>query len=495
MKFQIQFSGNNLNKFRSFINMCNKVFNKSGIIMTFIKDSKIRVCPDPFNISQKFEPQNCTEESLKLYKYIILLEYLLIPPTENSQKNSTFNFLEIITTNKDDNHKVNPDFENKVLSFRIAREQLKNLSDLLQNDFYYAVKLIIKATGIPEFKQKTEEAKNYRSYLTLYDKEKNSITSGILFKPLKNPYIINDYEDDYEIEDGENKKLGKFLFSDKIKTKVIKKFAAIGLQNFNKLMDLYLYKDEDKRDKTLKSFLYFTYLRNSVYFAKYINNEEKNLNPEEFKNIYKIQVSSELLTKALKNFGISANNPDYISVWTKGIVFKTYYQSRYNFDEINAENPELNSENEDDIKFMIVKAFYILEKNPEILSFEGTNIDDTNEKKKYLMNLIENNVDDKHEELNKSLELNDIDDGVVFRGNNSFMDEDEDEKNNDDDDEEEDISEIINKKKKRKNKKISQKDNGNNESNLDLDENNDDDRNDKIKEKKSNKAKGKKRKK
>ena len=76
MKFQIQFSGNNLNKFRSFINMCNKVFNKSGIIMTFIKDSKIRVCPDPFNISQKFEPQNCTEESLKLYKYIILLEYL-----------------------------------------------------------------------------------------------------------------------------------------------------------------------------------------------------------------------------------------------------------------------------------------------------------------------------------------------------------------------------------------------------------------------------------
>ena len=357
---------------------------------------------------------------------------------------------------------------------------------LLQYDFSSAEQITIKATEIPGFIKNTEEAKNYNGYLILYGTDKNSMTSGILFKPMTKPYLINDYEDDYEIEDGENKMLGKFLFSDTIKTKLIKKFAAIRNQNFNKLMDLYLYKDDDKKDKTIKSFLYFTFFGNSVYFGKYINNEEKNLSPEDFKNIYKIQISSEILTKTLKNFGIIANNPDYISVWTKGIVFKTYYQTRNNFDENNAENNEQNSENEGDIKYMIVKAFYILEKNPEILAFEGINIEDSYEKKKFIENLIENNVDDKHEELNKSLELNDIDDGVVFRGNNSFMDEDEDEKNNDDDEEEEDISEIIKKKKKQKNKKINEK--NNNDSDLDLDVICDDKRKDINKEKKSNNA-------
>ena len=117
MKFLIQFSGNNLNKFRSFIYLCYRVFTKSGIIMTIIKDSKIRVCPDPYNISDKFEHQNCSGKSLDLYKYVILLEYLLIPSKENSQKNSTFDNLILTTTKKADNSKINSDLKDRVLSF------------------------------------------------------------------------------------------------------------------------------------------------------------------------------------------------------------------------------------------------------------------------------------------------------------------------------------------------------------------------------------------
>ena len=59
-------------------------------------------------------------------------------------------------------------------------------------------------------------------------------------------------------------------------------------------------------------------------------------------------------------------------------------------------------------------------------------------------------MDDKHEELNKSLDLSDIDDGVIFRRNNSLMDEDEDE-----DEDNIDNIEIINKKTEEKKKKKS----------------------------------------
>jgi hypothetical protein len=54
MKFKIEFSGNNLLKFRSFIRMCNKIFTKTGIVMTIVKNEHIRVAADPFNITDKF---------------------------------------------------------------------------------------------------------------------------------------------------------------------------------------------------------------------------------------------------------------------------------------------------------------------------------------------------------------------------------------------------------------------------------------------------------
>ena len=490
MKFLIEFSGNNLIKFRSFIRMCYKVFTKSGIIMTIIKNLNIRVAPDPFNISNKFHHELCATESLNLYKYSIFIEYPLIPANDNSQKNSTFNKLELKTTkNENNSNAINSDQENRVLSFRISNDELKKLNELLQTNFISADQITLKADKISEFLKIKLEAQNYtNACLTIFDKQTNSTKSVILFKPMRKPYLIIDYEDDDEMEDGENKLLGKFIYSNIIRTRIIKKFGTLVQKNFNKIINLYLYKVNDTKEKNIKSYLLFSYLSNCIYLGKYIQNEENNINPEEYKNIYKIQINSDLLIRILRNFNNDMNNPDYISVWSKGVVFKTYYRLRYNFDDNEnnqGENNEQNFENEDennedDRSYMIIKAFNIFEKNTEVLTFEGINIDDGYEKKKYILNLIENNVDDKHEELNKSLELSDIEGGDIFRGNNSFMDEEEDENINED--EEEDIGEIIKKKKKKKmKKKLSENNDDENLDNISEDNNNE-----KSKEKKSN---------
>ena len=64
MKFYIEFSGYNLIKFCDFIYMCNKIFTKTGIIMTIIEDSKIRIAPDPYKILDTFQQNTCTIDSI-----------------------------------------------------------------------------------------------------------------------------------------------------------------------------------------------------------------------------------------------------------------------------------------------------------------------------------------------------------------------------------------------------------------------------------------------
>ncbi len=463
MKFIIEFSGNNLIKFRHFIYKCNKIFTKTGIIMTVIEDSKIRVAPDPYNISDRFQHDTCATDSIKIYKYAIFVEYPLIKANENSQKNATYNKLELKIT-KRDNPNINIiESEDKVLSFRITLDQLKKLNELLQGSFSTSETIILKAEKLDELTNTTNNKLKEQNYskacLSISNNQKNSTKSIILFKILKRHYIITDYEDDVEIEDGENQLLEKFIYSGKVMTKKTKKFAMLAQKNFNKFINLYLYKENDKKEKTIKNHLFFSYLSNYIYYGKYIHNEK--IDPEEFKIIYKIQINSEVLTKVLRNFNSDPNNPDYLSVYSKGLVFKTNYKLRYNFDDKeknNGENNIHNSQNEDesieeDREYMKIKAIIIFDKNTEMLNFEGINLDDGWEKKKYVLNIIENDIDDKHEELNMSLDLSDVDDEVVYRRNNSLIDEDEDDNNNED--EEENISEIINKKKEEKKKRKS----------------------------------------
>lgn len=444
MKFQIEFSSTNLLKFRLFIKMCCKTFSKSGIIMTITDGEHIRVVADPFNISDQFNRDFCITKSIELYKNYIFIEYPLIPMNNNSAKNSTFNTL-IIRISKDED-------SDKILTFRLDHEQLEKLNDLLQTNFLSSDQITIKACPTPDFIKK-KVINCSKCYLTIFDNSKNSTKSGILFKSLKKPYIINDYED--EMENGENKLLGKYLFSSIIRTKIIKRFALLASKNSNKNMNLYLYKENDLKEGNIKSFLYFSYFSNSFYIGRYVHNDEKS-DEDQFKNIHKIPISSDILLKILKNFNDDINNPDFISVWTKGFVFKTNFTLKYE-DENNEQNNYEENENlilneianeVENRSYMLIKAFKIFEKEAEILKFENLNGEDGLEKRKYILNMIENNVDEKHDdELNKSLDLSDIEDGDIFRGNNSLMNED---------DEEEEIEEEIddkNKKRKNKNKK------------------------------------------
>ena len=412
MKFQIEFSSTNLLKFRLFIKMCCKTFSKSGIIMTITDGEHIRVVADPFNISDQFNRDYCITKTIDLYKNYIFIEYPLIPMHNNSVKNSTFNTL-IIRISKDENL-------DKILTFRLDHEQLEKLNDLLQTNFLASDQITIKACPTPDFIKK-KVINCSKCYLTIFDNSKNSTKSGILFKSLKKPYIINDYEDD--MENGENKLLGKYLFSSIIRTKIIKRFALLASKNSNKNMNLYLYKENDLKEGNVKSFLYFSYFSNSFYIGRYVHNDEKN-DEDQFKNIYKIPISSDILIKILKNFNDDINNPDFISVWTKGFVFKTNFTLKYEGENNEQNNLEENENqilneienDEENRSYMLIKAFKIFDKEAEILKFEGLNSEDGLEKRKYILNLIENNVDEKHDdELNKSLDLSDIEDGVIYR--------------------------------------------------------------------------------
>ena len=465
MKFLIEFSSNNLIKFRSFIRMCSRIFSKSGIVMTITKNEQIRVVPDPFNISDQFQHDYCSTKSLEIYKNSIFVEYPLISSLNSSKKNSTYDKLELKTTKKEQNSKFDAQYENRVLSFRITREELTKLNELLSTNFESSEQLSLKVTSIPDFVKNKIEHQNYtKAYLTIYDKPTNSTKSGILLKPLKKPYEISDYEDDMDNE--ENKLLGKFLYGNIIKTKIIKKFGLLASKNLNKIINFYIYKEKDLKENNVKSYLFLAYLSNNIYLGRYIQNDENNEDQEEFKNIYKIQINSDLLIKILKNFNNDINNPDYISVWTKGLVFKTDFTLTNNFEDVEnnnnnffnneGENSESNgNENmEDNRSYMLIKSFSILEKDAVIIENE---IDEEGEgggsqKKKFILNLIDNNMDDKHEELNKSLDLTDIDGGVVYRGNNSFMDENENEDDIQDDDEDDKKVKINKKKNQNKNK-------------------------------------------
>ena len=464
--------------------------------MTITKNENIRVVADPFNISDKFQHDLSITKSIEIYQNFIFTEYALFPSSNDSQKNSTYDKIEIKTTKKDNNLNMDANDENRILSFRITKDELNKLNELLFTNFESSEHLIIKATSIPDFMKNKSEAKNYtNSFLSIFDKSSNSTKSGILFKPLKKPFKIRDYED--EMDNDDNELLGKFLYSNIIKTKIIRKFASLSSKNINKILNLFFYKEKDLKENNVKSYLFFVYLGFNIILGKYIQNDENNENPIEFKKIYKIQINSEILMKILKNFNNDINNPDYISVWTKGLVFKTNFTLRNSYEEPEnnnnnnsfyneGENLELNDNQMNESKsYMIIKAFHLFEKDAEIIDcdLEEEGGEEGIEKKKFVLNLIENNVDDKHEELNKSLELNDYDDRTLFRGNNSFMDENEEENeddirdNNDDEDEDNKKEKNLKKEKYNRNKKKSNsknKEKKRNLKNIDEDEENKD---------------------
>ena len=438
----MEFSGNTIIKFCDFIYMCNKIFKKTGVIMTLREDSNIRVAPDPYDIQHSsFNHNECAVDSIKAYKHLTFVEYPLIKASENSSKNATYNKLELEIANLNligNGNKIEHKNEDKLVSFRIELKQLKDLNDKLQDFFLNRETITLKAEPLGK------SDKGYpNACLSLISKtQKDSLKSFIYFKPIKKYYKITDYEDEVETQNGENQLLGKYLSSCTANTMQMKKFLMLTRDNFCKLINLYLYKENDKKEKTIKSHLFFSYLSNYLYFGEYINNEK--IDSEEFEIIYNIKVNAEMLIKILENFNYNPNNLDYISVYSKGLIFKANFKEKN-----NEENKIQNSQNDENIEekrdYMIVKTLYLLDRNIEILNFKGIDIDDGWAKKKYVLKIIKNDIDEKHEELNNnSFDSNYIDDEV----NNSLIDEDEDE-------DEEDISEIIEKKMEEKKKRKS----------------------------------------
>ena len=272
-------------------------------------------------------------------------------------------------------------------------------------------------------------------------------------------------------------------------TKIIKKLACQANKSFNKTIYLYFYKENDLNENNIKSYFFLSNYPHYLNFGKYIQ-EEKN--EEEYKYIHKIQTNSEVLTKILKNFSSDINNPDFISVWTKGLVIKTNFVLKLNYNEVennnenNNENQNSQNENDQDEEsksYMQIKAFMFFDNIAKNIIFEGIDINDGKAKKNFIVNLIQNNVDENHNELNKSIELSDKE-GVVWRGNNNLMDEEEDDdddyKNNEDNindiskDNDDEDNEIQEKKEKVNIKKKKVKE----EINEDNDKNNSDDDND-----------------
>ena len=491
MKFLIEFSQINLIKFRAFIRLCNKTFTKTGIIMTITKNDNIKVAADPFGINEKFQPDYCETKAIEIYKYLIFIEYPLVSSLEFGFKNSTYNKLELRVTKKDQNNNnnlLNQDnntCQEDILTFRISKEELNKLSELLHTNFQSSEQLTVKATPIPEFMKNTEEVQNYSGFLSIFDKPTNSIKSGILFKPIKKFYKINDYEDIMEndsiFENVVNQNLGNYLFGGLMKTKFFKKFCGLACKNFNKMLNVYNYKEREIEQKCDKNYLIISYLYNSFTLGNLINHSS-NLNKtndnksDDFNYIYKISINSELLLKMLKNFYNDSNNPDFIGLWSRGLVMKTNFTIQYNFenlennnnnnffddDEKTNEQNENNENEEESLKYMGIKAIIFFENEAEIIEYKNENNEQNNmEKKKFVMNLIKNSIDDNHEELNKSLDLtlDDIGGKDNLRGNDNLLfDEDENENENNEGDyndisNEDDKSEDEDNNKKKKKKK------------------------------------------
>ena len=442
MKFLIEFSKRNLVKFRSFIKLCNKTFSKSGIIMTIKKNINIRVAPDPISISDKFERDYIITKTLELYKYQIYMEYTLVPSSPNSFINSTYNRLELKMTKNDDVNSNDNYYNNEIVTLRISRDQFNKLNELLQTNFISSEKLTIKAIHIPDFLKNTKEVANYNNaYLSIFDNSANSIKSGILFKPIKKPYEISDYEDEeydnnisYNNNDN-NENLGNLLYSNPIKTKFLKKFCSSVSKNFKKILNFYIFKEKDLKNNCIKQYLVISYLNNSITFGNLYNFDNYN-NDEDLEKIYKFTINSELLNKQLKNCINDSNNPDYISIYENGLILKTNVYMNNEFDEEeNIQNDlengaeEKEEKNEEIIPYMRIRMFNYFNLEKEIITYKE---DENSNKdiKKFVMNLIQNNIDDKHEELNKSLDLNDIGGEVeIYREDNLSLDEENDNEN------------------------------------------------------------------
>ena len=221
MKFKIIFDYKNIRKFSDYIKQCKKIFDKTGILMTFFNNEYIQVTADPFNISDVLDKLNYENEVIKIYGSQSVLEY-------NLEEENSYKSLEI-KIHKNINNEIN-EYEN-IITFRIAKDQLKKLNKILHDFFINSEKLIIEATKEIPQKIKEQIGDVYsNTYLSINDGKSQNV---ILFKPQKHPMIK--YFDNLN---SKNEEENIFTENHSIEPKKLKKFLYLFC---SKILDCYYY--------------------------------------------------------------------------------------------------------------------------------------------------------------------------------------------------------------------------------------------------------------
>ena len=403
--------------------------------MTIENGIRIRVTSDPFSISDKFILNEFEKNSMDIYKKLTFIEYPLIS-IKQSEKDSTYDSIELKTREKNNNDTEKNQGEvpnNNIITFRISNEQLNEFNNLMENVFILSNELIIKATKLPDLFKKGESINYSSAYLSIFDKSKNNIKGGILFKLLKENVRIIDYEDDWVGYNNKNKnstKLGTYLYHSPMKSKLLKKFCNMASHTFGKNINIYTFKERDPNEKYDKNHLIISFLNNSFFVGCFINNNKYITDPnssiylEQLKNIYKIRINSDILINLLKNFVNDPKNPDYMSVWTKGLVMKTNYimeNDDENIENINQNKGEDLSKQENPT--IILKSLIYYPNEINIINYDEIENENNLSKKEYILNIIENNINESHEELNTCFDcsLDDIDSNDISNDEISFL--------------------------------------------------------------------------
>ena len=371
MRFKIVFDYTNIRKFSDYIKQCKKIFDKTGILMTFFNDEYIQVVADPFNISDILDKLNYENEVIRIYGSQSVLEY-------NLEKEKSYKSLEI-KTRKNENSQINE--YGDIITFRIANDQLKKLNKILHDFFINSEILEIEATKDIPKKIKDEVGDIYsNTYLSINDGKSQN---GILFKPQKHPmikYIDNLNNTNIKNEEEEN----IFVENYSIEPKKLKKFLNLFC---SKILDCYYYIEKN-------TYLNFYQSGLIILNAGQIFEMQNPLYLDKDKTIYdnsiiKFSIERQSLLRMFQKIEGCTEEYDRIKISDKYFTFYTKY---YSFDE-DEEDVDREKIKQQSPTFTL--KIYVNCGKTEIIEYNENN------KRDYILKYIDNKDSGGNEDLNK----------------------------------------------------------------------------------------------
>ena len=364
MKFKIIFDYKNIRKFSDYIKQCKKIFDKTGILMTFFNNEYIQVTADPFNISDVLDKLNYENEVIKIYGSQSVLEY-------NLEEENSYKSLEI-KTHKNINNEIN-EYEN-IITFRIANDQLKKLNKILHDFFINSEKLIIEATKEIPQKIKEQIGDIYsNTYLSINDGKSQN---GILFKPQKHPMIK--YFDNLN---NKNEEENIFTENYSIEPKKLKKFLYLFC---SKILDCYYYIEKNinfyQNGLIISNAGQIFEMQNPLYIDK------ENIIYDN--SIIKFNIERQSLLRMFQKVEGCTEEFDRVKISDKYFTFYTKYYS-LDEDEEDIDREKIKQQS----PTFTLKIYVKLCGKTEIIEFNENN------KRDYILKYIDNKDDEGHEEL------------------------------------------------------------------------------------------------